>query len=81
LSVTNKSYGGEEIDDPACKGYYDHDGHLLPVSLVDNCKAKGEGRDEKEEPVFGHWFSADGFRRGIVVDLAVYGGPYCQTET
>lgn len=48
LGVGWEANGGEVVDDVTKEGDYDHDGHILPLALVDDNQAESEGRYEHE---------------------------------
>lgn len=80
LGVGGDFRGDEVVDNVACEGDDEHDGHLLEFSVIDDDEAEGEGGDE-DERVPGRVFGSAGYIGvGFFVECAIEGGPDCDAE-
>ena len=74
LGVGCEAHGGEVVNDVACEGDTEHDGHLLEFALVDDDEAEGERGDEDEGEPFRGFGAADDVGGGVCGNAAVEGG-------
>jgi hypothetical protein len=72
LRVALEAAAAEEVDEVAGESDDQHHGGLLPLGLVDDDQAHGEGWHEEEEPVIGHRALTCGGRGGVAIYPPVY---------
>lgn len=81
LWACGEAKAAEVVDDVACKGDDDHDGHLAPLGLVEDADAEDEEGDEDEAVEAGEGVVAGGLGGGVGVEEAVESGADGDAET